>query len=317
MNNNAAAVFLALNTLANGKEILVSRGQLVEIGGSFRLPDIMLRAGAQLVEVGTTNRTRISDYEAAISDETALILRVHTSNFRIVGFTEEVPTAQLVELGQRYGLAVMDDVGSGALVDMAQFGLQGEPLVQDSIRAGADVVAFSGDKLLGGPQCGLAVGRRETIDAMAGNPIARALRIDKFTVSALESTLKLYADPEALPQTIPTFRFIARPLEDIHRAAKRLKRSITKSLPATIRLEIVDGFSEVGGGSLPGQHLPTKLLAISPAQLSASDTAKAFRMNEPPIFGRVGEERFLLDTRTVEDSEIPVIVHAARQIFCD
>lgn len=320
VNNNAAAVLLALNTLAAGKEVVVSRGQLVEIGGSFRLPDIMVRAGARLVEVGTTNRTRISDYEAAISDETALILCVHTSNFRIIGFTEEVSIKQLVELGGHLSVPVMHDVGSGSLVDMTQFGLRGEPLVQDSVQAGADVVTFSGDKLLGGPQAGLVVGRREIVDTMAANPLARALRIDKLTAAALEGTLKLYADPEMLAATIPTFKSITRPVEDIGRAARRLKRLLAKALPEEIRIEVVDGFSEVGGGSLPGERLPTKLVAVSSDRAgtaSPMDLARAFRMAEPPIFGRVGEGRLLLDMRTVLDGEIPDIVRTARQILQD
>lgn len=320
VNNNAAAVLLALNTLANGREVIISRGQLVEIGESFRLPDIMARAGAKLVEVGTTNRTRISDYEAAISDETALILRVHTSNFRIIGFTEEAPIGQLVELGRDHGIPVMEDVGSGCLIDMTQFGLRGEPLVQESIRAGAAVVTFSGDKLLGGPQAGLVVGRREIVDAMAANPLARALRIDKFTACALESTLKLYANPETLPAAIPTLRTITRPLEDISRAARRLRRLLSEAVPQEFRVEAVDGFSEVGGGSLPGERLPTKLVAIAPdvrGEVDLMDIAKAFRMADPPVFGRVGEGRIFLDMRTVENSEIPAIVRAAREIFQD
>ena len=315
VNNNAAAVLLALNTLANGKEAIVSRGQLVEIGGSFRLPDIMARSGARLVEVGTTNHTRLDDYEAAISDQTALILRVYTSNFRIVGFTSEVPIRDLVQLGRRYNIPVAEDLGSGALVDMARFGLKGEPLVQDSIKAGADVVTFSGDKLLGGPQAGLVVGRREIVDAMAGNPLARALRVDKLTIAALESTLRLYADPETLFSAVPTLRFIGRPLKDVHRSAGRLQRAIAKVAADRARVEVADGFSEVGGGSLPGEHLPTKLLAISSPSVDAADLARAFRMAEPPIFGRVGDGRFLLDLRTIGDDEIPNIVRAAEEIF--
>jgi len=317
VNNNAAAVVLALNTLADDREAIVSRGQLIEIGGSFRLPDIMARAGAHLVEVGTTNRTRISDYEAAISDQTALILRVHTSNFRIVGFTEEVPIGHLVELGRRHGIPVMDDLGSGSLVDMTQFGLRSEPLVQESVRAGADVVTFSGDKLLGGPQAGLIVGRREVVDAMAANPLARALRIGKLTVAALESTLRLYTDPDTVSTSIPALRFIARSVKDISRAAGRLKRAIARRAGGKLQAEVIDGVSEIGGGSLPGEHLPTKLVAISSAAMDPMDLAQAFRMAEPPVFGRVGDGRFLLDLRTVRDDEIPAIVRAAQQISGD
>jgi len=315
VNNNAAAVLLALNTLANGREVVVSRGQMVEIGGSFRLPDIMARAGARLVEVGTTNRTRLDDYETAISDQTALILRVHTSNFRIVGFTSEVPIGELAQLGQRCNIPVVEDLGSGALVDMTRFGLRGEPLVQDSVKAGADAVMFSGDKLLGGPQAGLIVGRRGIVEAMAGNPLARALRIDKLTIAALESTLRLHTDPEALLSTIPTLRFICRPLEDINRSAGRLRQAIIKVAADRAQVEVMDGLSEIGGGSLPGEHLPTKLLAISSPLIHAADLAMAFRMAEPPIFGRVGDGRFLLDVRTIGRDEIPYIARAAGQIF--
>jgi L-seryl-tRNA(Ser) seleniumtransferase len=315
VNNNAGAVLLALNTLADGREVIVSRGQLIEIGGSFRLPDIMARAGARLVEVGTTNRTRIGDYEAAITDETALLLRAHPSNFRVVGFTEDVPIRELVPLGRRYGIPIMEDVGSGALVDMSQFGLQGEPLVQDSIKAGADVVTFSGDKLLGGPQAGLIVGRKDIVDSMAKNPLARALRVDKLTVAALESTLKLYADPETLPSAIPTLRYITRLPADIERAARRLRRLVLKQCRHRVNMQIIDGFSEVGGGSLPGERLPTRLLALSSSGISAMEIARAFRMAEPPVIGRVGEDRCLLDLRTVEDEEIPQIARAAVQIF--
>ena len=320
VNNNAAAVLLALNTLARGREVVISRGQLVEIGGSFRLPDIMARSGARLVEVGTTNRTRIADYEAAITEETALILRVHPSNFRVVGYTEEASLEQLVELGRHHGIPVMEDVGSGALIDMTQFGLKGDPVVQESIEAGVDVVTFSGDKLLGGPQAGLIVGRREIVADLTANPLARVLRPDKLTIAALESTLKLYSDPDTVADNIPTLRFIKRPLEEINRAAQRLRRRLTQTLPVTVSVEILDGFSEVGGGSLPGQCLPTKLVAISSSQpetANPNDLARAFRKADPPILGRVAEDRFLLDLRTVADSEIPDIVRAARYIFQD
>jgi len=319
VNNNAAAVFLALNTLARGREVIISRGHLVEIGGSFRLPDIMARAGARLVEVGTTNRTRIADYEKAISEDSALILRVHPSNFRIVGYAEEAPLAELVELGGRHRIPVMDDVGSGALLDMSRFGLQDEPVVQESVKAGADIVTFSGDKLLGGPQAGLIVGKREAIDDLASNPLARALRIDKLTIAALESTLKLYADPDSAIRAIPTLRAIAKPIQEINRAAIRLKRRLTQAIPR-ITIQVLDGVSEVGGGSLPGQSLPTRLVSITADGTdfaNPNDLARAFRSADPPILGRVADDRFLLDPRTVDDADISAIVRAARQIFQD
>lgn len=313
VNNNAAAVLLALNTLAVGMEVIVSRGQLIEIGGSFRLPDIMARAGARLVEVGTTNRTRIRDYEAAVSPNTALILRVHTSNFRVVGFTEEASIEELVDLGRRHGIPVMDDAGSGALIDMAQFGLRGEPVIQENIRAGADIVTFSADKLLGGPQAGLIVGRNDLVEAMMKNPLARALRIGKLTVAALEATLKLYMSPETLTVNIPTLKAISRPIDDIERSARQIADSMGKT--PGIQVEVIDGFSEVGGGSLPGENMPTKLVALTSDSQSPLDLAKAFRMSDPPVFGRVGDDMFLLDLRTVEDSDIPAIVQAADRIF--
>jgi len=313
VNNNAGAVLLALNTLALGREVIVSRGQLVEIGGSFRLPEIMTRAGARLVEVGTTNRTRISDYEKALTDGTALILRVHPSNFRMVGFTQEASLEELVELGHRFCVPVMDDVGSGALVDMAQFGLSGEPVVQDSIRSGADIVAFSGDKLLGGPQSGLIVGKQELIDAMSANPLARALRLDKLAIAALEATLRLYLDPESVARDIPTLRAITRPLAEIESAARELKRRIDGFGLDGVTVEIVDGVSQVGGGSLPGEELPTRLVALASSSFGPDEIAAGFRRNDPPIFGRVGDDRFLLDLRTVTDEELDEIASAAER----
>ena len=313
VNNNAAAVLLALNTLAVGMEVIVSRGQLVEIGGSFRLPEIMSRAGARLVEVGTTNRTRIKDFEAAITPDTALILRVHPSNFRMVGFTEQASLEELVDLGYRHGIPVVEDAGSGALIDLAQFGLRGEPQIQDSIRTGADIVTFSGDKLLGGPQAGLIVGKKDLMDAMMKNPLARALRIGKLTVAALEATLKLYMDPERLTANVPTLRAISRPIEDIERAASHTAALIGK-IPG-VQAEVIDGFSEVGGGSLPGESLPTRLIALTSVSLSPLDLAREFRLADPPVFGRVGDDKFLLDLRTVDDAEIPAIAEAAARIL--
>ena len=320
VNNNAAAVLLALNTLARGREVVISRGQLVEIGGSFRLPDIMARAGARLVEVGTTNRTRIADYEKALTDETALILRVHPSNFRLIGYAEEASLEELVALGTRHGIPVMDDVGSGALLDMSRFGLKGDPMVHESVQAGADLVTFSGDKLLGGPQSGLIVGGREIVSDLASNPLARALRIDKLAIAALESTLKLYADPDAVVRRVPTLRYISRPIEDINRDAVKLARLIRGVFPREFEVQVQDGLSEVGGGSLPGQTLATKLVSISPDGTkfpNANDLAAAFRHAETPVLGRVGDDRLLLDLRTVERPDLPLIVRAARHILQD
>ncbi len=315
VNNNAGGVLLALNTLAAGREVIVSRGQLVEIGGSFRMPDIMTRAGVRLVEVGTTNRTRISDFEQAVTDDTALLLRVHPSNYRILGFTEEASLEQMVELGQRFGIPVMDDVGSGALIDLAQYGLQSEPLVQESVRAGADIVTFSGDKLLGGPQAGLVVGKREPVDAMSGNPLARALRLDKLALAGLEATLRLYLDPESAVREIPALRAITRPLAEIQAAALELARRIDALGLEGVTAQVVDGMSQVGGGSLPGEELPSRLVALTSPSLRPDEIARGFRRSSPPIFGRVGDDRFLLDLRTVGDEEIDAITSAAECFF--
>lgn len=315
VNNNAAAVFLALNTLAAGKEVIVSRGQLVEIGGSFRMPDIMTRAGARLVEVGTTNRTRISDFEQAITDDTALILRVHPSNFRIVGFTQEPSVEEMAALGRQYGIPVMDDIGSGALIDMSRYGLFGEPTIQDSLRAGADIVTFSGDKLLGGPQAGIIVGKEKPIDAMSGNPLARALRLDKLALAALEATLRLYLDPETATREIPTLHTITRPISEIEASAHDLKKRIEALGRSQVRVEVTDGISEVGGGSLPGERLPTRIVALISSSMEPNETALAFRQNDPPIFGRIADERFLLDMRTVLNGELETITAAIPRIF--
>jgi len=315
VNNNAAAVLLALNTLAAGKEVIVSRGELVEIGGTFRMPDIMARAGARLVEVGTTNRTRISDYEQALSEETALIMRVHSSNFRMIGFTESPSLSDIVNLAKRHKVLVMHDLGSGSLIDLSQFGLKGEPIVDQSVKAGVDIVTFSGDKLLGGPQAGLIVGRSDLIAQMQRNPLARALRVSKVVIAALEATLKLYLNPETLISSIPTLAYIARPLPQIEQQARRLRRRLIKCLPSDVKVELLRGFSEVGGGALPGEQLPTRLVALSADSAGPMEIARRFRNADPPVFGRVGEERFLLDMRTVQEEEIKQIEHAAVQVL--
>ncbi len=315
VNNNAAAVFLALDTLAAGREVIISRGQLVEIGGSFRVPEIMARAGAKLVEVGTTNRTRISDFEQAITDDTALILRVHPSNFRIVGFTEEPSLEEMIELGGRYGIPVMDDAGSGMLLDLSEYGLSAEPTVQDSVRAGAGIVTFSGDKLLGGSQAGLIVGSREMVEAMSANPVARALRLDKLSLAALEATLRLYLDPEKAFSQIPALRAITRPLTEVEALAHELRAKIVALGLKQIGAEVVQGVSQVGGGSLPGEQLPTMLVALESSAAGPNEIARALRRNDPPIFGRVADDRFLLDMRTLLQGESDAITEALTRIF--
>lgn len=314
VNNNAGAVLLALNTLAQGKEVVVSRGQLVEIGGSFRIPDIMSRSGARLREVGCTNRTHLYDYEGAIGPETALLLDVHASNYQIVGFTAEVGLEELVELGRKHEVPVMQDLGSGCFVDVTPFGLQGEPLVQDTVRSGADVITFSGDKLLGGTQAGIILGRREVIAELRRNPLTRALRVDKLTLAALEATLRLYRDENTAIQAIPTLRMIATDQKTLEGRAQGLVKALRANIPESIEVEIMDGSSMVGGGALPTQTLPTKLVAISSKEASAARLEAHFREYVPPIIGRVEQELFLLDTRTLQPGDEEVIVAAAEQL---
>jgi L-seryl-tRNA(Ser) seleniumtransferase len=311
VNNNAGAVVLVLNTLAQGREVVVSRGQLVEIGGSFRIPDIMARSGALLREVGCTNRTHPDDYEGAIGPETALLLDVHASNYQIIGFTAEVGLGELVELGRRHAVPVMQDLGSGCFVDLTRFGLQGEPLVQDSVRSGADVITFSGDKLLGGTQAGIILGRKELIARLKKNPLTRALRVDKLTLAALEATLRLYRDEDTAIQAIPTLRMIATDLKTLEDRARGLVEALRANMAESIGVEIMDGYSMVGGGALPVQNLPTKLVAMSSKEMSAARLEVRFRGYMTPIIGRVEQELFLLDVRTLQPGDEEIITAAA------
>jgi L-seryl-tRNA(Ser) seleniumtransferase len=311
VNNNAGAVVLVLNTLAQGREVVVSRGQLVEIGGSFRIPDIMARSGALLREVGCTNRTHPDDYEGAIGPETALLLDVHASNYQIIGFTAEVGLGELVELGRRHAVPVMQDLGSGCFVDLTRFGLQGEPLVQDSVRSGADVITFSGDKLLGGTQAGIILGRKELIARLKKNPLTRALRVDKLTLAALEATLRLYRDEDTAIQAIPTLRMIATDLKTLEDRARGLVEALRANMAESIGVEIMDGSSMVGGGALPVQNLPTKLVAMSSKEMSAARLEVRFRGYVNPIIGRVEQELFLLDVRTLQPGDEEIITAAA------
>ncbi len=303
VNNNAAATMLILNTLAAGKEVIVSRGQLVEIGGAFRIPDVMARSGCRLVEVGTTNRTHLRDYENATTPETALLLKVHASNYRIIGFTSEVALGDLVELGKRKGLPVVDDIGSGALVDLAQFGLPKEPLVQESVRAGADVICFSGDKMLGGPQCGIIIGKRAHLERIKRNPLTRALRCDKMTYAAVEATLKLFLEPDKLTQLHPVLRMITETPDSVRRRALLLKRRLAPKLSGKAQMEVIRGETEMGSGSLPGYSLPTYLLQIKPLNRSSDEVSKRLRRGNPAVFARLAEAAVLLDLRTVLPGE--------------
>ncbi|HEX9714787.1 MAG TPA: L-seryl-tRNA(Sec) selenium transferase [Desulfurivibrionaceae bacterium] len=315
VNNNAAAVMLVLDTLAKGREVIVSRGQLVEIGGSFRIPEVMSRTGAKLVEVGATNRTHLRDYEKAISEETALLLKVHTSNYRIIGFTSEVPLAELVTLAARHNLPVMEDLGSGCLIDLSRFGLAKEPTVGEVVRAGVNVVTFSGDKLLGGPQAGIIVGKKEIIEQIKANPMNRALRIDKFTLAGLEAVLRLYFDEEKALGAIPTLAMLAMPLAAIDRRAKRLRRLIGKPLGPVCRVELKDIASMVGGGSLPEQPLPSRGVALAPLDRSVNELEKGLRELSLPVLGRIEDDWLLLDMRTVADKEVPLLANCLKEVF--
>lgn len=310
VNNNAGAVLLCLSALAVGREVIVSRGQAVEIGGGFRIPEVMRQSGADLVEVGTTNRTYLSDYEAAITERTALLLRVHPSNFRLDGFVHAVGIAEMTDLGRRRGVGVMDDLGSGALLDPRSFGLRDEPLVQDSVRAGATVVCFSGDKLLGGPQAGVIVGSREAIERIRRHPLARALRIDKVSLAGLEATLRHYQRGEAT-RMIPIWRMIARSCDDLERRARQIERSI-----GSPRVRAAEMLATVGGGSLPQETLPSWGLVISPITAdpgqSAHSLARRLRNRVRPIIGRVERDAVWLDLRTVEPEHDAEVLAALR-----
>ena len=306
-NNNAAATVLILNTLARGKEVVVSRGQLVEIGGSFRMPDVMTTSGAVLREVGTTNKTHLRDYEAAVGGSTGAILRVHHSNYRIVGFAEEPPIEDLVALGRARGVPVVDDLGSGALVDLSPYGLAPEPMVRGSVGAGADVVCFSGDKLIGGPQCGIIVGKADWIQRIKKNPLARAFRCGKLSLAALEATLRLFLAPEKLAARHPIYRMLALTPDEIGRRAKKLAAALRKSLPAGVVLAVEDGESQVGSGAVPTETMPTKVLAIRSAALSAEDIARRLRFLSPPIFARIHKDAVLFDFRTIQPGEDMIV----------
>jgi L-seryl-tRNA(Ser) seleniumtransferase len=301
VNNNAAAVLLALNTLAQGKEVIVSRGELIEIGGAFRIPEIMAKSGALLKEVGSTNRTHPADYENAINENTALLLKVHTSNYKVVGFTAEVTLEELVGIGRQRKLPVMEDLGSGALIDLSRYGLPREPVVAERIGAGADIVTFSGDKILGGPQAGLMVGKRDLIGRVNKNHLQRALRCGKLTLAALEATLRLYRQSPDIIHAIPTLRAFTRSLNDIRATAEAGAARLSEALGDKFRIHIEASTSQIGSGALPTEELPTFAIVIRHESLSANAIGAKFRRAAPPIIGRIKDERFLLDARTIFD----------------
>lgn len=304
VNNNAAAVILALNSLAEGREVVVSRGELVEIGGSFRIPDIMKKSGAVLREVGTTNRTHLADYRAAIGPDTALLMKVHASNYRIVGFSSAVEVHELSALAAGFpGVAVIEDLGAGALLDLAAHGLAPEPVVADRIRAGADLVLSSGDKLLGGPQCGILVGRRELVDRLRRNPLKRALRCDKMTLAALEATLRLYRFSAAPEREIPTLRYLLRPVDELRVVGERAIPLLQTRLGVDWSFELVASDAEAGSGSQPDVPIPSLAIAVRAAGKSAAAVDRLFRAAAPPVVGRIRDDVFLLDLRLIDDPQ--------------
>ncbi|MFO7964278.1 MAG: L-seryl-tRNA(Sec) selenium transferase [Desulfobacterales bacterium] len=312
VNNNAGAVLLSLDTLAKDKHVIVSRGELVEIGGSFRIPDVMAKSGAVLKEVGTTNRTHYGDYENAIDGNTGLLLKVHASNYCIVGFKKEVSLKELVTLGSTHRIPVMEDLGSGTLVDFSEYGLMKEPTVQESVKTGADIITFSGDKLLGGPQAGIILGKTAYIKNIKKNPLTRALRIDKLTLAALETTLRHYREPQRAVFEIPTLRMLTQPLRRIEEKAMALK----KRLNATgISVRLMDIASKAGGGSLPLLELPSKCIGISVAGMSANAVERTFRYSTPPVIGRIEDDIFIMDLRTIEEDDFEDIESAAENLF--
>lgn len=312
VNNNAGAVLLALNTLAAGREVICSRGELVEIGGAFRIPDVMAKSGGTLREVGTTNRVHLRDYEEAITEHTGLLLKVHTSNYRVVGFTSEISLEELVRLGTNHNLPVMNDLGSGCFIDLSAYGMEKEPTVQEAIKTGVGVVTFSGDKLLGGPQAGIILGKKELIDTIKANPLNRALRIDKLTLAALEATLIAYLSEGEAIKEIPTLRMLTIPLAELRKRARRLQHLLEQEIEGAA-IEIIQATSQVGGGALPLQDLPTWAVAVKPNKAPVEALEAELRNQDPPIIARITDDRLCLDLRTIHADEFPVVAHAMTQ----
>ena len=311
VNNNAAATLLVLNTVGAGREVIVSRGQLVEIGGSFRLPEIMAASGAKLVEVGTTNRTHPRDYENAVTENTAAILRVHPSNYVISGFTAEVPLEELEKIAHSRGILLIDDVGAGALVDLSRFGFRREPTLPDSIRAGADLVTSSADKLMGACQGGIILGKADLVQKVRRNPLARALRVDKLALAALEATLTLFLDEPTALREVPVLRLLCRELAQVAEQAEEIAAAVRRHAGGSqAQVTTVEGLSQMGSGSLPGQDLPTRLVSVSPSGMSAEELALRLRRHEPPVFARIQQDRVLVDPRTLLEGEGEIVVEA-------
>ena len=306
VNNNAAAVMLVLSSMAAEREVIVSRGELVEVGGKFRIPDVMKSSNAHLVEIGTTNKTHLEDYEDAISENTGAFLKVHTSNFKILGFTESVSIEELCKLGREKDIPVIEDIGSGVLIDLSEYGLEYEPTVQDSIKAGVDVVSFSGDKLLGGPQAGIIVGKKKYIDKMKKNPLTRAFRIDKFTATILEMIFHEYLNEEDAIKNIPVLSLITKDLKEIEKNANDLFNKIEK-LKDVADINVEDTFSQIGGGSLPAERIKSKSVTIMPKNISTQSLEAKLRAGKNPVVGRISEEKLILDMRTVLEDEIDIL----------
>ena len=315
VNNNAAAVLLALNTLAQGKEVIVSRGELIEIGGAFRIPDVMEASGAILREVGTTNRTHLRDYENAINENTALLLKVHPSNYQVVGFTSTPGIEELTELGHQRGIPTMEDLGSGSLIDLTRYGLPYEPVVRERISAGVDVVTFSGDKLLGGPQAGVIVGRLDAIEKIRKNPLMRALRVGKLTIAALEATLRLYLNEKGLTEKLPMLQRYTRSIAELREVAEKLANHLHQVFGDLIQVAVEESSAQIGSGSLPVDTLPSLAINLHAPQLSAETLAAHFRAQPIPVIGRVGDERLRFDVRTVFEGELVWIVKAAKRVM--
>ncbi len=309
VNNNAAATMLILNTLSLGKEAIVSRGELITIGGSFRIPDIMEKSGAIMKEIGTTNHTKAWEYEKSINENTGLLLKVHTSNYKVVGFVSETSMHELVEIGVKHNVPLMHDLGSGMLFDLSQYGLPKEPVVSESIKAGVDVVSFSGDKLLGGPQAGIIVGKKKYIDLIKGNQLSRALRCGKLTFAALEATLRLFFDKEKLIKSHPALNFMLRTKSELEEKAFELNNGFNEILKDKGESEIIEGVSEIGGGSLATESLPTILVNLKIGELSPDALGKKLRLSDPPIITRIVNDRIVFDLRTMFDDEIGLVIH--------
>lgn len=313
VNNNAGATLLTLAALAEDREVIVSRGHLVEIGGSYRLPDVMEASHARLREVGTTNKTRIGDFQSAINELTGAIMSVHTSNYVIAGFAEQPTLAELIQLGRSHKLPVIHDIGSGALVDFSKYGLPGEPLPSDSLKAGSDVVLFSGDKLLGGPQCGIIVGKKQLISKIGKHPLSRALRVDKVTLAALSATLKLYRDPEKAESSIPLLSMLHTSMDNLRNRAERLAPQINE-LAKIESTEVVESVTYLGGGTVPTQQLPTVCVALAPSGMQINELAERLRVGEPAVYGRIHQDRLYLDLRSVLPNQDLQLLDALRNI---